>query len=99
MDDDVVDDPALEWKLCAAAIPAMLLLAVLFNVAGVGHFLQRTFLTMPVHEFGHAIAAWWAARRQVIVGVICFLALIAVYAWGVWRAWRVWREAESSPRK
>jgi hypothetical protein len=53
-----VEDPDLEWKLCAAAIPAMLCIALAFHAGGIGQFLQRTFLTMPVHEFGHAVAAW-----------------------------------------
>ena len=98
MDDDVVDDPALEWKLCAAAIPAMLLLAVLFNVAGVGHFLQRTFLTMPVHEFGHAIAAWlcgysaiptlWKTLVPESRGFIVPLLILGAMGYLMYRAWQ-----------
>ncbi len=53
-----VADPELEWKFCAAAIPAMLCAALAFHAAGAGHFLQRTFLAMPVHELGHAVTAW-----------------------------------------
>src|SRR5687767_10079390 len=32
MEARVVEDPALEWKLCAAAIPAALVLALTFHV-------------------------------------------------------------------
>lgn len=53
-----VDDPGLELKLCIGALPVMLGLAFVFHAFGMGHFLQRTFLTMPVHELGHATTAW-----------------------------------------
>jgi hypothetical protein len=56
MDDDNLE---LEWKLRAAAIPAALVLAVAFHAWDTGHFLQRTFLSMMVHELGHAVTAWW----------------------------------------
>jgi len=52
-----VEDPALEWKLCVAAIPAALALALAFHVLTPG--LQRVFLGMPVHELGHAVSAWF----------------------------------------
>ena len=48
-----------EWKLRAAAIPGALLVALAFHAFPTGHFLQRTFLTMIVHEVGHAVTAWW----------------------------------------
>jgi len=54
-----VEDPEFEWMLCAGALPAALLLALLFHWWEMGHFVQRTFLTMPVHEAGHAMAAWF----------------------------------------
>jgi len=52
-------DPELERKFCLAAIPVALVLAVMFNVSSLGHALQRMFLTMPVHELGHAVTAWF----------------------------------------
>lgn len=58
-----VEDPALELKFCIAAIPAMLALGVLFHVAA--PFLQRTFLAMPVHELGHAAAAWFTGHWAI----------------------------------
>lgn len=48
-----------EWKLRAAAIPGALLVALAFHAWPTGHFLQRTFLSMMVHELGHAVTAWW----------------------------------------
>jgi hypothetical protein len=59
MSDDVPLDPALEWKLRAAALPAAVGLALAFHAWPVGHWLQRTFLSMMVHEVGHAVTAWW----------------------------------------
>jgi len=52
-------DGAVEWKLRAAAIPGALLVALAFHAWPTGHFLQRTFLSMMVHEVGHAATAWW----------------------------------------
>ena len=52
-----VEDPAWEFKLCVGAIPAALVLALLFHAFTPG--LQRIFLGMPVHELGHAITAWF----------------------------------------
>lgn len=53
------DDGPAEWKLRAAAIPGALLVALAFHAWPTGHFLQRTFLSMMVHEVGHAVTAWW----------------------------------------
>ncbi len=48
----------LEYRLRLFAIPAALLLALIFHASSLGHFLQRTFLSMMVHEVGHAATAW-----------------------------------------
>lgn len=55
---DRVEDPQLELKFCIAAIPAMLFVALLFNLSGLGHGLQRMFFAMPMHELGHAVTGW-----------------------------------------
>ena len=52
-----VDDPDLEWKITAAALPAMLAIGVLFHFLTPG--LQRIFFGMPIHELGHAVSAWF----------------------------------------
>jgi hypothetical protein len=49
-----------EWKLRAIAVPAALVLAVVFHAFPMGHQLQRIFLSMMVHEVGHAVTALWA---------------------------------------
>ena len=48
-----------------AAIPIALCFAIAFNVSGLGGALQRIFLTMPVHEFGHAVTAWFCGYSAV----------------------------------
>lgn len=62
--DDLVDLD-LEWKLRAWAVPAALALAVAFHAWSMGHFLQRTFLSMMVHEAGHAVTAWWCGFKAM----------------------------------
>ncbi len=59
----LVEDPLLEWKLCVAAIPIALCLALAFHFFM--PFLQRTFLGMPVHELGHAVTAWFCGHWAV----------------------------------
>ena len=51
----MVDDDPVEWKLRAGAIPGALLVALAFHAWPTGHFLQRTFLSMIVHEVGHLL--------------------------------------------
>lgn len=98
-----VSDPELEWKFCVAAIPAALLCALLFNASGLGASLQRIFLTMPVHEFGHAVTAWfcgytaiptlWKTLVPETRGFIAPLALAGALAYLMWRA----RETNHKP--
>ena len=60
MADDLPDDePVREWKLRAIAPPVAVALAIAFHAWPTGHWLQRTFLSMIVHELGHAVTAWW----------------------------------------
>jgi hypothetical protein len=59
----LVENPALELKLCIAAIPVALVLALVFHISM--PFLQRTFLAMPVHELGHAVTAWFCGHFAV----------------------------------
>jgi hypothetical protein len=60
-----VHDPELEWKFCLAAIPVALCIAIAFHASGLGASLQRIFLTMPVHEFGHAVTAWFCGYAAI----------------------------------
>jgi hypothetical protein len=59
----LVEDADLEWKLCLAGIPASLALGVVFHFLLPG--LQRIFFAMPVHELGHASAAWLCGHWAV----------------------------------
>ena len=52
------DELATELRQRLFAVPVALALAALFHAFPLGHFLQRTFLTMMVHEVGHAVTAW-----------------------------------------
>jgi hypothetical protein len=54
---DDLADLELEWKLRAIAVPAAVAIAIAFHAFPLGHMLQRTWLTMMVHEVGHAISA------------------------------------------
>ena len=58
-----VEDPVLEFKLCVAAIPAALLLGALFHYLTPG--LQRIVFGMPLHELGHAAAAWFCGHWAI----------------------------------
>jgi hypothetical protein len=90
-------DPAAEWKLRAAAIPVAIGLALAFHASPTGHQLQRTFLSMMVHELGHAVTAWlsgcwaiptlwktmWAPARAawVTIAVLAGCGAIGYRAW------------------
>lgn len=54
-----------EWKIRAAAIPGAVLVAWLFHAWPTGHWLQRTCLSMIVHECGHAVTAWWCGFAAI----------------------------------
>lgn len=94
--DRPVEDPLWEFKLCVAALPAMLLLALLFHFLTPG--VQRIALGMPVHELGHAVAAWftgfWAIPTlwKTLVpeerSLIAPLLLAGAIGWMMWSAWR-----------
>src|SRR6185436_8158375 len=91
-----VEDPALEFKLCVAAIPLALLLATAFHFLAPG--VQRIVFGMPLHELGHAASAWfcgfWAIPTlwKTIVpeerGVIAPLLLAGAIGWMMLSAWR-----------
>ena len=103
MRDDPPLDPALEWKLRAAAIPAALALALAFHAWPTGHWLQRTFLSMMVHELGHATTSWWCGfaaiptvwktlipeDRSVAISIV----VLGIEAWLIVRGWVTQRMA------
>lgn len=93
----LVDDADLEWKFCVGAIPIALACALVFHASGMGAFLQRLFLTMPVHELGHAIAAWlcgfsaiptvWKTLVPETRGFIAPVVLLGAFGYMGWRGW------------
>jgi hypothetical protein len=94
-DEQAVDDPVLEWKLCIGAIPAALALGTLFHMLTPS--LQRIFFGMPVHELGHALTAWlcgyfaiptlWKTIVPESRGFLAPLLLAGAIAYGIYRAW------------
>jgi len=94
-DDVVVDDPVLEWKLCVAAIPAALALAVALHLLTPS--LQRIFFGMPVHELGHAVSAWlcgyfaiptlWKTLIPESRGFVAPVILAGAIGYGMYKAW------------
>lgn len=54
---DPTSDPDVERWIRVAALPGALLLAFLVMQSGL-RGIARTFVTMWVHELGHAVAAW-----------------------------------------
>ena len=90
-----VGDPRLEWQLSIAAIPAALLLGLLFHLLTPG--LQRIFFGMPVHELGHAVTAWlcgyfaiptlWKTLVPESRGVVAPLVLVGALFFGMYRAY------------
>ena len=87
----------MEWKLRAYAVPAAIVIAIGFHAWPLGHFLQRTWLSMMVHELGHATTAmlcgfgaaptlWktmYASDRSLLVTALV-AALIGAVAWRWW---------------
>jgi hypothetical protein len=95
MEDRAVDDPALEFKLCVAAIPVALALGLAFHILTPS--LQRIFLAMPVHELGHAVTAWFCGYFAVPTlwrtlipeerGFIAPVLLAVALGYVIYRAW------------
>ncbi|MEJ7596334.1 MAG: hypothetical protein WKG01_00375 [Kofleriaceae bacterium] len=94
----MADHEVPEWKLRAAAIPGLVLVALAFHAWELGHFMQRTALSMPLHEVGHAATGWWCGFDAIPTlwktlipetrGVIMMLVIAAGCGWLVYRGWR-----------
>src|SRR3954471_2206666 len=96
-----VSEAQLEGRLRTWAIPVALLGSFLLVATAAGHFLVRVFLSMWVHEIGHATAAWlcgilafpgpWltpmAQSRSGLFGFLVFAAIAGTAYW----SWRVER--------
>jgi hypothetical protein len=96
-----VSEAQLEGRLRTWALPVALLGAFLLVSTGPGHFLVRVFVSMWVHEIGHATTAWlcgflafpgpWltpmAQSRSGAFGFLVFAAIAAAAYW-TWRTGR-----------
>ncbi|MHB8876369.1 MAG: hypothetical protein ACYC8T_21970 [Myxococcaceae bacterium] len=51
-----------EWRVRLIALPVALGLAALSHLTGPGAFVMRLCVGMPLHEVGHAIAAWFTGH-------------------------------------
>ena len=95
----------LETRLRKYGIPVALAVAYLFVKVGVGHFLLRTFLSMWVHELGHATTAWmcgylafpgpWLTPTANDRSPMLALLLFAALAGGAFWFWRTGRRGVS----
>jgi hypothetical protein len=98
---DPSNDPEVERRIRQAALPAALLLAFLVMRSGL-RGIARTFLTMWIHELGHAATAWlcgfgafpgpWRTPISEERMVIVTLLVLAALGYGGYRAWtaRAW---------
>jgi hypothetical protein len=90
-----------EWKLRAGSVPVAIALALAFHSCDTGHFAQRTALSMPLHELGHAISGWWSGYASLpglwkttlpeTRGVVISIFVFALEAYILWRAWSTQR--------
>jgi hypothetical protein len=94
---DPTNDAAIERRIRRVALPVALALAVAVSRSGL-RGITRTFLTMWVHELGHAVAAWlcgfgafpgpWltpiSEQRMPVVTVM----LLGALGYAGYRAWR-----------
>ena len=97
VEEQAVDDPALEYRLTVAALPAALVLGLLFHWLTPG--LQRIFFGMPVHELGHAVSAWLCGyfaiptlwKTLVFSDSRSFIVSLALAGGLAWLAVMTWR--------
>jgi hypothetical protein len=96
------EELATERKLRLLAPPLTLLVAVAFHATSIGHFLQRTFLTMMVHEVGHAVTAWYCGRFAIPMlwktyvaprPGLTVVALLLGHAYVLFRVWKAQKAA------
>ena len=101
-----LDDARLEQRLRVFSVPLVLVFAHLIVATGLGHALTRIFLSMLVHELGHAVTAWlcgyaafptlWVTPRSPgrMFLFAAFLSLaLAAGAVLFWRSGRRWTAA------
>ena len=60
-----VQDPGFEKKVCLAAMPGMLSIALFVQITGFLSGMQRIFFAMPIHELGHAVSGWLCGFNSI----------------------------------
>jgi hypothetical protein len=94
---DPTADPDIERRIRQLALPLALLLAFLVSHSGL-RGISRTFLTMWVHELGHAVAAWlsgfgafpgpWRTPVSEDRMIVVTLLVAGLLGYGGFRAWK-----------
>jgi hypothetical protein len=101
-----LEEARLEHRLRLFAVPAALIFAHLVVATRFGHAVTRIFLSMFVHELGHAVAAWlcgytafpalWvtlmSSGRVASFAIVLSLALGLATFW-LWKVGRQWSAA------
>ena len=90
-----------ELRVQQLALPLSLAMAWVLVSASAGQFFVRTFLSMWLHEFGHASAAWlcghgavpgpwrtWWSQGRVAPVILLIAASLGGLGWVGWRAGR-----------
>jgi hypothetical protein len=93
------EEARLELKIRLWALPAALLLTWVLHSTGMGHRLLRIFLSMWVHELGHAVTAWltgfvafpgpWATSIADVRSPFFSLLLAAGFGALAFRGWKL----------
>jgi hypothetical protein len=93
------EDARLELKIRLLALPSALLLTWMLHSTGMGHRLLRIFLSMWIHEFGHAVTAWltgfmafpgpWATSISDVRSPFFSLLLAVGFGALVFRGWKL----------
>lgn len=97
-DDREVPEARFEARLRVGVLPAVLVVAFLAVRSPGFHALLRIFLTMPVHEVGHAVTAWlcgfsatptlWVTHVSEDRSVFMILVMAGLSCALVWRGWK-----------
>lgn len=97
--DGEAEDARLELKIRLFAIPAALLITWVLHSSGMGHRLLRIFLSMWIHELGHAVTAWlggfiafpgpWATPVAQLRSPFFSVLLAAGFGFLVFRGWKL----------
>lgn len=72
--------PKAGLKIILLSLPVCFLIAILANSVGITHLLGWYFITIPIHEMGHALSAWLGGRPALPLGAIIPMAGVTMIA-------------------